>query len=63
MRNWILCACIALSAPCLAKAQQPSATDKAPAGTPTKAATAESKLAEIAGSEGESGVGGFQEKG
>jgi uncharacterized protein (TIGR02246 family) len=47
MRNWILCACIALSAPCLANAQQPAATDKAPAGTPSKAATAQSKLAEL----------------
>jgi uncharacterized protein (TIGR02246 family) len=47
MRNWILSACIALCAPCIAYAQQPAATDKAPAATPSKSTNSQSKLAEL----------------
>jgi uncharacterized protein (TIGR02246 family) len=47
MRNWILSGCIALVLPCFAFAQQPAATDKAPASTPSKDTGAQSKLAEM----------------
>ncbi len=52
MRNWFLCACIALALPGYAFAQQPAATDKASANAPTpsspsKDTGAQSKLAEM----------------
>jgi uncharacterized protein (TIGR02246 family) len=50
MRNWILCACIGLAAPCSAFVQQaapPAATDKASASAPSKNTAAQSKLAEM----------------
>jgi uncharacterized protein (TIGR02246 family) len=47
MRNWILCSGIALVVPCIALAQQPAATNKAPASAPLANATAESKLAAL----------------
>jgi uncharacterized protein (TIGR02246 family) len=47
MRNWILSACIALWLPCTSYGQQPGATDKAAAATPSKSANSQSKLAEL----------------
>jgi uncharacterized protein (TIGR02246 family) len=47
MRNWILCACVALAVACFAFAQQPTTADKAPTGTPSKEAAAQSKLAAL----------------
>ncbi|MFY9732613.1 MAG: nuclear transport factor 2 family protein [Candidatus Acidiferrales bacterium] len=52
MRNWFLGVCIALALPGYAFAQQPAATDKASANTPTpslpsKDTGAQSKLAEM----------------
>ena len=47
MRNWILCSGIALVAPCIALAQQPATSNKAPASAPSANATAESKLAAL----------------
>ena len=47
MRDWIVCSCIALALPCFAFAQQPAAADKAPAGTASKNASADPKLAEL----------------
>jgi uncharacterized protein (TIGR02246 family) len=47
MRNRILCSCIALALPCAAFAQQPAATDKPAQSTPSKDATAQSKLPEL----------------
>jgi hypothetical protein len=51
MRNWFLCAWIALASPGYAFAQQPAATDKASANapapsTPSRDTSAQSKLAE-----------------
>jgi uncharacterized protein (TIGR02246 family) len=51
MRNWFFCACIVLTLPGYAFAQQPGATDKAAPSAPSKSATAKStntqpKLAE-----------------
>jgi uncharacterized protein (TIGR02246 family) len=45
MRNWILCACIALALPSFAFAQQPEAADKAAQSSPSNNAMAEPKLA------------------
>jgi uncharacterized protein (TIGR02246 family) len=47
MRNWILCACVAIVLPCIASAQQPAATGKTPASTQSKDTNAQSKLAEL----------------
>ena len=47
MRDWILCACIALAQPCYAFAQQPAVADKAAKSTPSKNATAQPKLADL----------------
>src|ERR1700726_1008459 len=47
MRNWTLCACVALVLPCFAFAQQPAAADKSPASTQSKDTIAQSKLAEL----------------
>jgi uncharacterized protein (TIGR02246 family) len=47
MRNWILCACVALVLPCFAFAQQPAATDKSPASAQPKSTIAQSKLADL----------------
>src|SRR6201998_3389754 len=47
MRNWILCACVALVLPCIASAQQSAATDKSPASAQSKDTIAQSKLAEL----------------
>jgi uncharacterized protein (TIGR02246 family) len=45
MRNWILCACIALALPSFTFAQQPEAADKAAQSSPANNAMAEPKLA------------------
>jgi hypothetical protein len=47
MRNWILCACIALALPGYAFAQQPAAPDKTSATAPSKDTGAHAKLAEM----------------
>jgi hypothetical protein len=47
MRNWILCACIALALPRYAFAQQPAAPDKTSASAPSKDTGAQAKLAEM----------------
>ena len=49
MRNWILCACIALATPCFEFAQQPAPAEKAAqsAPAPSKSATAQPKLADL----------------
>jgi uncharacterized protein (TIGR02246 family) len=47
MRNWILCACIALVAPCLAFAQQPAVADKSAQSAPSTNVTAQPKLADM----------------
>ena len=53
MRNWFLCACIALALPGHAFAQQPATADKAqataaaPSSSPSKDTGAQSKLAEM----------------
>ncbi len=47
MRNWIVCACIALALPCFAFAQQSAAADKAAQSPPSKKAPAQSKLADL----------------
>ncbi len=47
MRNWILCTCVALALPCFAFAQQPAATDNAPASKPSKNVVAQPKLADL----------------
>jgi uncharacterized protein (TIGR02246 family) len=47
MRNWILCSCVALAVPCFALAQQPAAADKTAQTTPSKSATAQTKLADF----------------
>jgi uncharacterized protein (TIGR02246 family) len=47
MRNWILCACIALALPYFAFAQQPAAADKAAQSTPSRNSAAQPKLADL----------------
>jgi uncharacterized protein (TIGR02246 family) len=47
MRTWIVCSCMALALPCFAFAQQPAAEDKATAGTASRNASADAKLAEL----------------
>lgn len=47
MRNWILCAYIALALPCFAFAQPRGAADKAAPDTPSKNTTAQPKLADL----------------
>jgi uncharacterized protein (TIGR02246 family) len=45
MRNWIVCAGIALALPCFTFAQQPAVADKAAQSTPSRNAAAQLKLA------------------
>ena len=47
MRNWILCACIALALPGFVFAQQPAVADKAVQSTPSKNTTPQPKLADL----------------
>jgi uncharacterized protein (TIGR02246 family) len=47
MRNWILCASIALALPCHAFAQQPGAADKAGRSAPSQTSADHPKLADV----------------
>ncbi len=47
MRNWVLCSCIALALPGYALAQQPEAASNSAQSTPSKNATAQSKVADL----------------
>jgi hypothetical protein len=63
MRDWILCACIGLAAPCSAFGQQAAATDKTPATTPSKDTGAQSKLAELLETKVKAAWAAFKKKG
>jgi uncharacterized protein (TIGR02246 family) len=60
MRNWILCACIAL--PCFALAQRPAAADKAAQSTPSKNVAAQPKLADLLEAKVRAAWAAFQKK-
>ncbi len=62
MRNWIVCACIALMLPCFAFAQHPTAAGKAAQSTPSRNAAAQPKLAGLLEAKVRAAWAAFQKK-
>ena len=62
MRNWILCACIALALPCFAFAQRPAVADEAAQSTPSKKMAAQPKLADLLEAKVRAGWAAFKKK-